>query len=95
MPGIKGLMKGDRPDHERRAEKFISGASPRQTHNKAPSFKRYTFSLTADVSAEIDRLSLAPRDFRASRSDVVKAGVEALRQLPEVELVEILRSVAR
>lgn len=94
MPGIKGLRKGDRPDHERRAEEFISGASPRQTRAAAPSFKRYTFSLTADVSAEIDQLSLIPRDFRTNRSDVVKAGIEALRQLPETELVELLRGVA-
>jgi hypothetical protein len=93
MPGIKGLNKGDRPDTERRAEDFISGASVQNTRGTGQRFRRYTFSLTPQVSAEIDQLSLVPREFRTSRSDVVKAGVEALKRLPKADLVTLLREV--
>ncbi len=93
MPGIKGLKKGDRAGAERQAEEFISAAPVRQSRGVGPRFRRYTFSLTPDISAEIDRLSLVPREFRTSRSDVVKAGVEALRLLPKADLVALLRQV--
>lgn len=97
MVGIKGLKKGDRPKVERQAEKFIAGAASKKTtprRGQGPRFQRYTFSLTADVSAEIDKLSLVPREFRTSRSDVVKAGVEALKRLPKSDLVALLRQIS-
>lgn len=58
-------------------------------------FKRVTFSLTDQISEEIDRLSLIPRGFRASRSDVVRAGVAALAAMPEEQLVALLDKVRR
>ena len=42
------------------------------------------------VDAELDRLSLLPRDFKASRSDVVKAAVSLLATHSEAEIIEML-----
>ncbi|MAB97706.1 MAG: hypothetical protein CMK71_06515 [Pseudomonadaceae bacterium] len=58
-------------------------------------FKRVTFSLTDQISEEIDRLSLIPRSFRASRSDVVRAGIAALAAMPEEQFVALLDKVRR
>jgi Arc/MetJ-type ribon-helix-helix transcriptional regulator len=70
---------------------------PKSPH-PAPStavFKRVTFSLTDQISEEIDRLSLIPRGFRASRSDVVRAGVAALAAMSEEQLVAFLDKTRR
>lgn len=56
-------------------------------------FKRVTFSLTDQISEEIDRLSLIPRGFRATRSDVVRAGVAALSAMTEDQVVALLDKV--
>lgn len=56
-------------------------------------FKRVTFSLTDQISEEIDRLSLVPRGFRATRSDVIRAGVVALSAMTEDQVVAILDKV--
>lgn len=56
-------------------------------------FKRVTFSLTDQISEEIDRLSLVPRNFRATRSDVVRAGVAALSAMTEDQVVALLDKV--
>ncbi len=103
MPGIKGLKKGDRPQVEKQAEDFIRGAADRvsgsgamvrgEKTNRQRAYERYTFSLTPAVSADIDRLSLVSREFRINRSEVVKAGIEALKALSEDDLIEKLRQV--
>lgn len=106
MAGLKGLGKGAKPDAERRAEDFIAGAAvrvaahggqppePKPTKAKeARGYERQTFSLAPGDSATIDRLALVPRTFRATRSDVVRAGMAALERLPEVELVALLAEV--
>lgn len=70
---------------------------PKSPH-PAPStavLKRVTFSLTDQISEEIDRLSLIPRGFRASRSDVVRAGVAALAAMSEEQLVAFLDKTRR
>ena len=56
-------------------------------------FKRVPFSLTAQISEEIDRLSLIPRGVRATRSDVVRAGVAALSGMTEDQVVALLDKV--
>jgi hypothetical protein len=56
-------------------------------------FKRVTFSLTDQISEEIDRLSLVPRGFRATRSDVIRAGVAALSAMTEDQVVALLDKV--
>ena len=105
MAGIRGLKKGDRPEREREAVKEL--AQDEETERKAQAFikpsvsksrkvrvyERYTFSLTPEVSADIDELTLASREFRVSRSEVVKAGVEALKGLSREQLAKVLRKV--
>lgn len=56
-------------------------------------FKRYNFSLTDDVSRDIDSISLLPRDFKCSRSDVVKAAICSLKNLSEQEKISILKEI--
>lgn len=94
---LKGLGKPEREVTAKdvQAEHFIKGAKPRVaalTPSNAK-FERCMFSLTAEVSAEIERLSLVPREFRASRSDVVKAAVAAFTELSEAEQIKWLMQV--
>lgn len=56
-------------------------------------YKRYNFSLTEDVSKNIDRLSLLSRNFRSNRSDVIKASIKAFMELSETEQLKYLKSV--
>lgn len=95
---LKGLSKNDRPVVEEIAKDFINGAQQRVMAHATGSktkrvFERYTFSLTRSTSDEIDRLLMIPRMVRVNRSDIVKAGIEALGRLSEEELVSILMQV--
>lgn len=54
-------------------------------------FKRFGFSLTDELSERIDALTTL--GVRVTRSDVVKAGVEALERLPKDKQQELIRSV--
>lgn len=60
---------------------------------KKATFTRTNFSLSDKVNKQIDQLSLAPRTFKASRSDVVRAGVAALKAMPRADLVKLLAEV--
>lgn len=57
-------------------------------------FRRFNFSLTAEVSKDIDEISFLPRDFKISRSDVIKAAILNFKKLSESEKIEILRKVS-
>lgn len=97
---LKGLSKNDRPAVEEIAKDFINGAQQRvMAHTTGGKtnrvFERYTFSLTKSTSDEIDRLSMIPRTVRVSRSDIVKAGIEALSMLSESELLAIVTQVKK
>ena len=85
MAGLKGLKKGERLEVEAQAENFIVGAQERV----------YTFSLNPSVSQAIDDISLIPRSFKINRSEVVKAAVEYLKNLPEEQLIEILQKIRK
>ena len=100
MAGLgKGLKREDQTVIEAKAENFIKGASERADDlkqakkTKGRSYKTYTFSLTEAVSMDIDKLSFMPKDFRASRSDIVKAGIETLKRLPEDQLIELIKEI--
>jgi len=60
---------------------------------KGPTFKRTNFSLDEKTNRQIDKLSLAPRTFKASRSDVIRAGVKALTAMPRADLIALLATV--
>ncbi|MFQ5561327.1 MAG: hypothetical protein ACE5FU_12205 [Nitrospinota bacterium] len=97
MAGIKGLKKGDRPKVEMEAEEFISGAQKRTEKVGKPKrekvFERYNFSLTSDISKDIDEISYLPSDFRVNRSDVLKAAILLLKSQSKEEIIEQLRKI--
>lgn len=99
--GVADMKKGARPTHadSPEADEFIQGAKvdgkkgvvaapPAPT--KEAKFKRLNFSLDDSVDREIERLSLIPRTFRATRSDVVRAGIAALSAMSEEQIVEMM-----
>jgi hypothetical protein len=55
-------------------------------------FKRCNFSLTQEVSDDIDAITFLPRTFKINRSEVVKAGIEALRMMSEADLIAFLKT---
>ena len=84
------------------ADKFISAAGNRQRYSsvqkpekKTSRFVRCIFSLNEEISKEIDRLSFLPTNFRAGRSDVVKAALNALQEMPEERIIQYLQSVTK
>lgn len=94
---LKGLGKKTQADGEG-ADDFIKSAKvadKASTQTKAVKFERKTFSLNAEVDAQIDQLSYLPRDFKVSRSDVVKAAVGLLASLSEAEIIEVLRNSSK
>jgi hypothetical protein len=88
---LDGLKKTDkRKDADLDALKALEkGASLTINTPKESSaaFKRCNFSLTEAISSDIDKLSLLPRTFKFSRSEVVRAGIEALNQMKESDLI--------
>jgi hypothetical protein len=86
--GLRGLEKKANPVAADTADDFIGAAKvkdgPSAKASKAK-FKRVTFSLDEDIDDKINALSLVPRGFRATRSDVVRAAVELLSSHPDVE----------
>jgi len=84
------------------ANKFISAAGDRQRYSsisksekKELRFIRCIFSLNEDISKEIDCLSFLPTNFRAGRSDVVKAALRALQELPKEKIIQYLQTVTK
>lgn len=97
--GVGNLRKGANPAATSpAADDFINGAKVDGKNNGAAPvsqrvYKRVTFSLTDELDKEIDRLSLIPRGFRASKSDVVRAAVALLSDQSEEEISRLLHSV--
>ncbi len=84
---IKSSPVTTQPEAEARGEK-AGKAPPRK-----PVAKRFIFSLNDDTSEQIDLVALLPRTFKASRSDVVKAGLLALLSMPNDEAIALLAQV--
>lgn len=106
--GLKNLSKphagsgSERPfDADAAAAAFISGApvtSGTSAKKRKPGkivYVRTTFSLSKSVNRKIDKLSLAPRNFKVSRSDVVRAGIMALGSMERAELLALLEQVSK
>jgi Arc/MetJ-type ribon-helix-helix transcriptional regulator len=105
--GLKDLIR--KPDqvaptteaNDEAALAFISAApvsatpEPKRKRKKAPTFVRTTFSLSKDVNRQIDKISLLPRTFRISRSDVIRAGIMALQNLEKAELITLLENASK
>lgn len=101
--GVADMKKGAReltPKVERatskEADQFVSGAkvdgaATTRAAAREKVYKRITFSLTEEIDQQIDRLSLVPRDFRASRSDVIRAAVALLAGQSEADIVRLMK----
>lgn len=72
----------------------MDGKGSKQTTAKEKGYKRITFSLSDEVDKEVDRLSLVPRDFRASRSDVIRAAIALLGSIPEAEIARLIKETS-
>ncbi len=103
--GLKDLVRKQAPadassENNDAAEAFISAApvttapSARRKRSKTV-YARTTFSLSKDINKQIDKISLYPRAFRVSRSDVVKAGVAALLAMDKADLLKLLEQVSK
>lgn len=97
--GVGSLRKGTNAAAiSQAADDFINAAKVDGKNGAAKPvssrvYKRVTFSLTDELDKEINRLSLIPRGFRASKSDVIRAAVALLSAQNEVEISSILQSV--
>ncbi len=105
MAGVGGLVKKSATTNSsavnsRKADEFISGARadgvPKklQKQSSGQVYKRVMFSLDADIDRTIDQLSLIPRDFRATRSDVIRAAVALLAGMPEQRIAQLIKDAS-
>lgn len=90
---LKGLKREDQtPKNEKAVNDFISGAT-KKVQELTPSnakFQRYTFSLTEDVSEQINDLKVRCRVAKANRSIILKAAVSQLNNLSDEELQNLI-----
>ena len=91
---LKGLKKEDQTSkNEKLVSDFISGAS-KNVQELTPSnakFQRYTFSLTKDVSEQINDLKVKCRVAKANRSIILKAAVNHLNTLSDEDLHNFIK----
>lgn len=91
---LKGLKREDQTSkNEKLAHDFISGAS-KNIQELTPSnakFQRYTFSLTEDVSEQINDLKVKCRVAKANRSIILKAAVSHLNTLSDEDLHNLIK----
>lgn len=84
--GLGGLKKSETTNTVS-VESFIGGAN---THSLAKESKakyiRQTFSLTQEVSDQIDELLVSSKVARANRSIIVKVAIQQLSLLSEEQL---------
>lgn len=103
--GVASLKKGAGSGAEAAAsspaaDSFINGAkidgkngavATKPAHVKV--YKRIMFSLTSEVDAEVERLSLLPHGFRVSRSDVIRAAVALLASQGDENVSKLLKEL--
>lgn len=84
---LHGLKKSEQSDSEA-IDEFIHGATKRVQQIEPPrhTYRRFTFSLNEEVSADIDALLVSCRIAKANRSIVLKAAVQQLKKMNYREL---------
>lgn len=102
---LKRPVADDKPSADKEAliRTFVEGAPITATRKRGPyqktksrsAFKRVTFSLSENVEQDILKLSRMPRDFTINKSQVVRAGILALREMDRTTLLELLERVAK
>lgn len=88
--GLKGLTKSavEPKSTDNKIEDFISGSTKR-VKSLEPSqqvYRRFTFSLTEEISQEIDNLLIDSRVAKANRSIILKAALHQLQKLSKEDL---------
>ena len=87
---LKGLTKSAQQSKsaDEKIEEFINGSSKRVKNLEASQqvYRRFTFSLTEEVSKEIDDLLVESRVAKANRSIILKAALHQLQKLSPEEL---------
>jgi hypothetical protein len=88
MGGLGNLKRDDkrRNQEEKELSKIQIGASFKSKDSSNANFKRYTFSLTKEISENIDSLTLRSKTRRVSRSDIIKIGILSLNRLNNKEI---------
>lgn len=88
--GLRGLTKSaqDSKSTDQKIEDFISGSTKRVKSLEPAKqvYRRFTFSLTEEVSQEIDDLLIDSRVAKANRSIILKAALHQLQKLSKEDL---------
>lgn len=95
---LKGLTKSaqESKSTDQKIEDFINGSTKRVKSLEASQqvYRRYTFSLTEEISKEIDDLIVESRVAKANRSIILKAALHQLQKLSPEELQQaVLKEV--
>lgn len=87
---LKGLTKSaqESKSTDQKIEDFISGSTKRVKNLETSQqvYRRFTFSLTEEVSQEIDTLLIDSRVAKANRSIILKAALHQLQKLSKEDL---------
>ena len=87
---LKGLTKSaqESKSTDQKIEDFINGSCKRVKNLECSQqvYRRFTFSLTEEVSKEIDDLLIDSRVAKANRSVILKAALHQLQKLSKEDL---------
>ena len=95
---LKGLTKSaqESKSTDQKIEDFISGSTKRvkNLETSQQTYRRFTFSLTEEVSQEIDNLLVDCKVAKANRSIILKAALHQLQKLSKEDLEQaVLKEV--
>ena len=95
---LKGLTKSaqESKSTDQKIEDFINGSAKRIKNLECSQqvYRRFTFSLTEEVSKEIDDLLISSRVAKANRSVILKAALHQLQKLSKEDLQQaVLKEV--
>lgn len=87
---LKGLTKAaqDSKSTDQKIEDFIIGSTKRikNLETSQQTYRRFTFSLTEEISQEIDDLLVASKVAKANRSIILKTALHQLQKLSKEDL---------
>ena len=93
---LKGLTKSaqESKSTDQKIEVLISGSTKRIKNLECSQqvYRRFTFSLTEEVSKEIDDLLINSRVAKANRSVILKAALHQLQKLSKEDLQQAVLS---
>lgn len=92
--GLGGLKKSETTNNVS-VDSFIGGANTHSLEKQSKAkYIRQTFSLTQDISEQIDELLVRSKSARANRSIIVKTAIQQLGLLSEEQLnLAVLKTI--